>query len=206
MLYDRSTGETTSVPINGSAEVESARSLRISGAGRYLAFVSFDAGLVPGDTNNLADAFLIDRETGVTERVSLTSNGAQSTSAFDDGVVDIALSDDGRFVAFTTSADDVVSGDTNQNSDVFVRDRQTQRTTRESVGSKGVQIGWASRNVSISGDGRVVAFVTDGMPFVDPSKASEQSVFVVRDREADVTTVTQINSVSAAALAAAGEN
>ncbi len=204
-VCDRLTGDRSPVVVTRSPQ--SVASVRISADGRYIAFAAFDDGLVPGDTNGLEDAFLHDRVTGVTERVSVTSSRGQSTSALgSDGVKDVALSDDGRFVAFTTMADDIVPGDTNSNSDVFVHDRVKKTTTRESVGSDGAQIGWASRGVSMSGDGRVVAFVTDGTPFTDPMKDHQQWVFVVRDRQRAVTTVTPVTWVNSAALAADGRS
>ena len=96
----------------------------ISPDGRYVAFVSEASSLVPGDTNDVADVFVHDMQTGTTERVSVDSAGGQANdvSGWDNTV---ALSADGRFVAFNSSASNLVAGDTNNVIDTFVHDRQT---------------------------------------------------------------------------------
>ena len=98
----------------------------ISADGRFVAFQSEATNLVPGDTNSAPDVFVRDRKTGRTQRVSVRSDGAQGngTSAAP------AISADGRFVAFYSDATNLVPGDTNDQGDVFVHDRQTG-TTRE---------------------------------------------------------------------------
>ncbi len=127
----------------------------ISGDGRYVAFASVADNLAPGDTNGVADVFVHDRLTGATERVSLASDGAQANGWSDWP----ALSADGRYVAFTSLATNLVAGDTNNARDIFVRDRLTGTTTRVSVASDGSQgdanSGWFP---ALSADGRSVAF------------------------------------------------
>src|SRR5207248_11085316 len=107
----------------------------LSAAGRFVAFVSAATNLVTGDTNGAADVFVRDRQTGTTERVSVASGGTQSNAAS----VGSALSAAGRFVAFQSDATNLVVGDTNGATDVFVRDRQTGLTVRVSVASDGTQ-------------------------------------------------------------------
>src|SRR6266542_2185593 len=96
----------------------------LSGDGRFVVFVSLADNLVAGDTNNAADIFVHDRLMGTTERVSVASNGGQANadSSF------ASITPDGRFVAFGSFADNLVAGDTNFTSDVFVRDRQAGTT------------------------------------------------------------------------------
>jgi Tol biopolymer transport system component len=91
----------------------------ISAEGRYVAFRSSATNLVAGDTNNAADIFVHDRQTGATERVSLATGGAQG----DFGSSKPGISADGRYVALSSSAPNLVSGDTNAASDVFVTPR-----------------------------------------------------------------------------------
>src|SRR6476620_6147438 len=89
-----------------------------------------------------------------TARVSVDSAGIQ-------GIADSQLpsiSADGRFVAFSSDAFNLASGDTNTFRDVFVRDTLTGTTTRVSVSSGAVQGNWISDWPSISADGRYVAF------------------------------------------------
>jgi hypothetical protein len=107
----------------------------ISANGRYVAFRSFASNLVPEDTNGFPDVFVHDLATGVTERVNVSSFGAQANDVTFRGM----LSADGRFVGFRSRASDLVPGDDNDALDVFVHDRLTHRTVRISVASDGAQ-------------------------------------------------------------------
>jgi Tol biopolymer transport system component len=153
----RHTIERVSVDSNGAQANGPSWNSSVSPDGRYLAFVSGASNLVPGDTNEVADVFVADRSTGTIERISVDSNGAQA-----EGVIGsfgpIGLSADGRYVTFVSYATNLVPGDTNGQSDVFVRDRQRGVTERVSVSSEGQQGNGTSSSPSISGDGRYVAF------------------------------------------------
>lgn len=93
----------------------------VTGDGRYVAFPSGATNLVAGDTNGCDDVFLRDRTDGTTVRVSVTSAGAQVTN--NSGTSGMAVSSDGRYITFQSDAVDLVTGDTNLKSDIFVRDR-----------------------------------------------------------------------------------
>src|SRR6185295_15968997 len=97
--------------------------------GRYVAFASPAANLVPGDTNGWDDVFIRDRLTGTTERDSVDSGGLQGSNIS----YDPTISADARFVSFLSFSPNLVPGDTNGTNDVFVRDRQLGLTTRVSV-------------------------------------------------------------------------
>jgi len=147
----------------------------ISGDGRYVAFVSEAENLVSGDTNGTtSDIFVHDRQTGQTALVSVSSGGAQgnkpSTSP--------AISGDGRYVAFKSDADNLVSDDDNGKSDIFVHDRQTGRTTRVSVDSSGGQANGWSYNPAISGDGRYVAFDSYASNLVSGDTNGNYDIFI----------------------------
>jgi Tol biopolymer transport system component len=163
-VHDRSTGHTERVDVasDGTQANDNALDLGtwISGNGRYVSFRSFASNLVPGDTNGTTDAFVHDRLTGQTERVSVASGGAQANGEQDTHVSDASISDDGRFVLFDSFATDLVPGDTNGSEDVFVHDRATGRTSRVSVAADGSQGDSASGNSQISGDGRYAAYGT----------------------------------------------
>jgi Tol biopolymer transport system component len=75
-----------------------------------------------------------------------------------------SISADGRLVAFTSDADNLVAGDGNFDTDIFVRDRQTQTTVRSSVATDGAETGFelGSGNAALSADGQVVAFESEG--------------------------------------------
>src|SRR4028119_2197113 len=129
----------------------------ISTDGRFVAFASDASNIVPGDTNNRSDIFVRDRLTNTTTRVSVDSAGNQGT---DNSYVP-SISADGRFVAFFSYASNIVPGDTNNRSDIFVRDTLTNTTTRVSLDSAGNQGNRDSSFPSISADGRFVAFASD---------------------------------------------
>ena len=109
---------------------------------------------MPGDTNKEPDIFVHDRQTGVTERVSVSSSGAQANSQS----TLASISGDGRYVAFSSYASNLVPNDTNYREDVFVHDRLTGVTERVSVPTGRRQANGASLGPSISVDGRFVAF------------------------------------------------
>ncbi|MBI1850589.1 MAG: PD40 domain-containing protein [Planctomycetes bacterium] len=125
----------------------------ISGSGRYVAFISSARNLVPGDTNNQEDLFVRDVVAGTTVRINVDPAGNQSSATQPP-----AISADGRFVAFTSGAPNLVVGDTNTTVDVFVRDLQTNVTTRVSLNWLGGQANGSSVFGAISGDGSVVGF------------------------------------------------
>src|SRR5258706_3361463 len=107
----------------------------VSADGRYVVFFSRATNLVAGDTNGCEDVFVRDRSNGTIERVSVDSGGAQGN----DASVDPLISPDGRYVAFESSATNLVAGATNAAADVFLRDRLAGTTERESVAAAGGQ-------------------------------------------------------------------
>lgn len=155
----------------------------ISADGRYVAFQSVASNLVSNDSNNKTDVFVYDRQTGQTDRVSVTSSGGQGYDISETP----SISGDGRYVAFGSFAN-LVSDDTNGIGDVYVYDRQTGQTTRVSVASNGAQAndGW-SRRPSISADGRYVAFESYATNLVSGDNSNTLDVFV-HDRQTGQTT------------------
>ena len=125
-----------------------------------MAFHSWESNLVPGDTNGRFDIFVFDRQTQTTERVSVTSAGIEGNN----DSTGPSISADGRLVAFTSDADNLVAGDGNFDLDIFVHDRQTQTTVRASVATDGTETGFelGSLNAALSADGQVVAFQSEG--------------------------------------------
>jgi uncharacterized repeat protein (TIGR01451 family) len=130
--------------------------------GRFVSFVSAASNLVPGDTNGVGDVFVRDRRTGLTERVSVGLKGVEGNgdSNFLGIATETAISDDGRYVAFKSEASNLVRGDRNGATDVFVRDRVAGTTERISVDSAENEAGGGGDDPAISPDGRYVAFVT----------------------------------------------
>jgi hypothetical protein len=146
----------------------------ISADGRYVAFDSEASNLVNGDTNSFGDIFVHDRQTGGIGRASVASDGTQGNG---DSYWS-SSSDDGRFVAFTSSASNLVNDDTNDFADIFVHDMQTGKTTRVSVASDGAQANGRSYVASISGDGRYVAFNSSATNFVANDTNASSKMFV----------------------------
>src|SRR6266571_2943311 len=147
----------------------------VSTDGVVVAFDSEATNLVGGDTNGALDVFVRDRASGRTERVSVSSKGKQGNS----GSAGPMLSGDGRFVTFSSGAANLVAGDTNGRSDIFVHDRMTGETTRVSVAADGAQgdnnsIGTAA----ISADGRFVAFASAASNLVPGDTNGVPDVFV----------------------------
>jgi Tol biopolymer transport system component len=146
----------------------------ISADGRYVAFYSDASNLVSGDTNGARDVFVRDLQTGETTRVSVGTSGAEANG---DSFAP-ALSSDGRYVAFASAATNLVDGDTNDANDIFVRDRQTNTTTRVSVGYDGSQANGGSDQPSLSGDGRLVAFTSAATNIVSGDVNANRDAFV----------------------------
>ena len=140
---------------------DSSYSPAVSADGRYVAFMSLASNLVPNDTNGVIDVFVLDRSDDSLVRASTNSFGGQA----DGQSWSPSLSADGRYVAFASNATNLVAGDTNFAEDVFRKDLVTGTVERASLGANGVEgtsftttAGSGANVVSISGDGRFVAF------------------------------------------------
>ena len=197
-LLDRVTGEVERVSVSfsgGDAVGGNSESAAISADGRFVAFDSYASNLVPNDTNGNVDVFVRDRQAGTTERVSVDSSGNEVI----EGSTSPAISADGRYVAFTSWSDSLVSGDTNKKWDIFVHDRNTGSTTRVSVdsaGSQGDGNSWDA--MSISADGRFVAFYSLATNLVAGDTNGSGDVFV-RDRSNGTTERVSISNTGAQA-------
>lgn len=185
-VRDMRTGRTSRVSVGDRGRQADSFSFgpAISADGRYVGFLSYATNLVPGDTNDTNDAFLHDRRTGRTTRVSVSSTGGQANGHSST----VALSANGRFVAFFSVADNLVPADTNDPADVFVRDRWTGTTTLVSVPAAGGVADGPSFGSAISADGRYVAFLSQAPNMVSPSPGTIGHIYV-RDRWARTTTL-----------------
>jgi Tol biopolymer transport system component len=168
------------------------RDFSISADGRYVAFDSLSNNLVAGDSGTSLDVFVRDRLSGETKMVSLNSDNVQG----DGWSYQPSISADGRYVAFHSSAgnladddeDGLYDDDTNGLYDVFVRDRQTGETTRESLNSDNAENPYnGSWEASISADGRYVAF-TSGSSSMVPGDTNYSDDIFVRDHWTYTTT------------------
>lgn len=162
----------------------------VSGSGRYVVFASDSTNFVSSnstggsDTNNARDIFLYDQTSGLVRRISLTStlgetNGNSYTPA---------ISSDGRFVAFASDATNIVAGDTNGFTDIFVVDTITGAVTRDSVSSSGTQANGSNYKPAISADGRYVVWESTATNLVtSPVVTPGHSHIYRRDRTTGTT-------------------
>ncbi len=210
-VHDRETGMTSRVSVDSAGNQANGRSSdpSISADGRYVAFQSEASDLVASDTNGTIDLFVHDRHTGMTTRVNVDSTGNQANG----GSTDPSISADGRYVAFSSLASNLVAGDTNGAMDVFVHDRQMGTTSRVSVDSAGnqSQVGNDYSSPAISADGRYVAFSSAAPDLVNGDGEYTYDVFV-HDRQTGSTSLVSVDGAgnagdgdsSAAAISADG--
>jgi Tol biopolymer transport system component len=184
-IRNRSASWTTRVSVSSAGFQANGDSLnaQISAGGRYVVFASDADNLVPGDTNNARDVFIRDRYAYTTQRVSISTAGAQAGGDSDFPRV----SADGRFVAFESDAANLVPGDTNGQTDVFVRDLKAGQTIRLSVSSAGAQANGPCFGASLSDNGMSFAFVSAATNLVPGDTNGKPDVFI-RDRVTSATT------------------
>jgi Tol biopolymer transport system component len=169
----------------------------LSADGRFVAFESFSSTLVPGDTNHRSDVFVRDLSIGATERVSVDSSGAEQNGiSLPLWYAHVSISADGTVVAFSSSATNLVTSDTNGCDDVFVHDRLTGVTERASISSSGAEGDGASYRPSLSADGRFVAFESQAQNLVAGLAGGILDVFV-HDRQTGTTECVSIDPAGA---------
>jgi Tol biopolymer transport system component len=178
--------ELVSVSITGTSGNGASSGVAANANGTVIVFYSDATNLVVGDTNVVRDVFVRDRTGATTERVSLSSSGAQANSASHAAGGAPAINGDGQIIAFYSDATNLVAGDTNGQTDVFVRLRATASTERISIATDGTQGNGPSLNPSISSDGRFVAFQSLASNLVPDDTNGVADVFV-RDRVNGIT-------------------
>jgi Tol biopolymer transport system component/Ca2+-binding RTX toxin-like protein len=166
-VRDTVTGTTTRVSTSSAGAQTnlgnySSDEASISPSGRHVVFQSTASNLVSGDTNGVYDIFLKDLQTGTTARVSQSLAFGQANQ----GSSRASVSDDGRYVVFQSLASNLVAGDTNTQSDIFVRDMVTGSVALVSTASGGGPSSGSADEASISGDGRLITFSSIGSDLV----------------------------------------
>jgi len=144
------TVERVSVDTNGEDPNNQSHYSTISEDGRYVVFDSTASDLVEVDATGGKDLYVYDRILGETELVSVDSDGDQANASGSNYMP--SITDDGRYISFTSSANNLVDGDTNGTNDIFVRDLQEGTTTRVSVSSDEEQATSWSARASIADD------------------------------------------------------
>ena len=163
-VHDRETGATSRVSVYTGGYEADGDSLRsqISSDGRYVVFDSDAWNLSWGDWNEAFDVFVHDRQTGVTTRISVDEGGGPAEGES----IRPSISADGRFVAYSTEASNVVAGDTNGSSDVMLYDRRSRAPARMSVANSEEEGNGDSLRPALAADGRVVAFDSEASNLV----------------------------------------
>ena len=174
-LRDTQTNTTTRISKVGPLNLAFIRSdkVAISADGRFVAYDSDYKNQVPNDTNNALDVFVVDRNSGVIERVSVNTAGVQANAVQGSG--DPAISSDGRFVAFLSDATNLAPASP-PGFNVYLRDRTGPPAATTLVGPGTGSL----RSVAISGDGRLIAFVTSAA--LAPNDTNGVADVVVFDR------------------------
>ena len=187
-LHDRTKGRTTLVSVDaggtGGADADSIPT-GISANGQFVLFESFASNLVSNPTTGKGDVYLRDVINGQTFLVSANTNGAGGNAVSRDSV----MTPDGRYVAFSSLASDLLPKDTNGIFDVFIRDTVAATTELVSVGATGPPtsgLSGGSRVPSMTPDGRYVLFYSTSAKLV-PGVPAIGELFM-RDTLADTTT------------------
>lgn len=189
-LMDNSTTRV-SVATGGTEANNDSDFGSISADGRFVAFQSNATNLVAGDTNTFADIFVHDLLEGTTTRVSVNSSGAQANNY----CYRPSISPNGRYVAFSSPASNLVTDKTTTFEDIFVRDLLVGTTKRVSLANDGTQANYNSNSPSISADGRFVAFVSTSTNLVIPIQDTNYGPDIfVRDLKDNKTTRVSVAS------------
>jgi Tol biopolymer transport system component len=148
--------------------------------GRWVVFASTANNLDPLDTNSTSDIYLRDLQTGVTKLLTVNSIGNGSANG---ASTDPSVSDDGRYVVFTSLASNLTTGDSNGVSDVYLRDVFTNTTTLISkngiiTGTTVIAANAASLQATVSGNGKFVVFASDATDLTNNDATGTRDVYV----------------------------
>ena len=175
-LRDTVLGTTTLVSADNFGNVGNDKSVygSVSGDGRFVVFTSGSTNLAGTDVNNAPDVFLRDTLLGTTTAVDIGVTATFGALGASNGFI----SENGRFVAFVSSSDDLVLGDTNNAVDIFVYDVANTTIERVTVDAAGNEANDKSHTPSLSGDGRYVVFASSATNLVSGDTNSSEDVFV----------------------------
>src|SRR5438477_2219980 len=161
--------------------------------GHFVLFESRASNLALNDLNNASDLFVRDLVSGVTTLVTRDRFGSASALGGGPVFADTArISDDGRWVAFSSSATNLIANDNNQRTDVFLRDLVNRTNILVSVATNGIPANNNSGSPALSADGRFVAFQSAANNLVVNNKLVTNNVYV-RDVAARTTTLVSVN-------------
>ncbi len=184
------TTERISVDSNGIEADSYSFAASISDDGRYVVFESDAEKLIPEDNNHSRDVFIHDRNNKTTELVSQTIDKTVANNRSQDA----SISQDSRYIAFESDADNLIPNDINDDTDIFVYDRQKNITEIISVASDKTIGNAYSFNPSISDDGRYVVFESRASNLV-PNDTNRKLDIFIRDRALQTTKRIIVNNI-----------
>lgn len=157
----------------------------ISGDGRYVTFSSFSSNFTGGDLVDTLDVFIHDRQTGSTDIISQASGGNLGNAASGEPTI----SADGNFIAFSSTADNLVAEDWNSQQDVFLWSRATNNLIRVSVASDGTEGNSSSTDPVVSADGSLIAFTSGATTLASPDSNGFTYDVFIHDRVSGETSI-----------------
>lgn len=189
-VFDRATGHARLVSVGLGATLANGASITpsISADGQTVAFASRANNLVAGDRGRRLNIY-VRTGLGPIVKISRRSDGGVA----DGDSYQPVVSADGRHVAFTSNADDLIQGDDNGASDVFEYDLAARTLRRVSVSRRGSQAAGPSSSPSISADGRLISFASKARNLVPHDRNRVGDVFV-RDTVSRTTTRVSVSS------------
>lgn len=207
-LKDRKTGVVTRISTNalgqeGNAESGNYFNAAITPNARFAVFESEADNLVQQDLNIVKDVFLKNIKTAAVTRVSTNSQGVEANGES----FTASISANGRYVAFTSAATNLVDGDSNANADIFVKDLKTGAVTRASTNSQGQQANNGnSYSAVISPNGRYVVFESDATNLVDNDTNASFDIFLKDLKTGKITRVSTSSENEQANFASSNAN
>lgn len=206
IAHDRGTGVSAILAPSPRTEMVGNQEPSVSGNGQFVAFFSEgtlkvidppEARPINDDHNDTIDSFVYDRVTVPVPQVERVSRDAKGAEGVGD-TFSPTLSDDGRYVAFYSYANNLVPGDTNEHEDIFVKDRQTAGIVMASVASDGTIGNGDSYKPVISGNGKFVVFRSQASNLVAGDTNKRWDIFV-RDLTLGQTSRVSVSSSGAQA-------
>lgn len=173
----------------------------VSGNGRFVVYSSDATNIIENDVNGFTDIFLYDRLNGKTELVSITSFGEQLNAG--SSLFNNSVSDDGRYIAFTTTATNISFESTNGLMLAYVHDRVSGMTTLVSKSSGGAIPNSSCTRARISGDGRFIIYSSTATNLANDVDDTNDTDIFVYDRDTGNTECASVNAAGKSPVGAA---
>lgn len=189
---DRLNGQTKRISLSQAGEQADGASLEpvINSDGRYIAFSSSASNLIDSDTNGAKDVFLVDNDTGLVQRISVSADGAEADADSESP----AISAGGRYIVYVSAANNLVANGLDSGvKQIYWRDRLSGATRLVSFGVGGAAGNADSLHPSISDDGQVVVFESAASNLVANDSNGHSDIFLYRIAEDSIVRVNLSN-------------